>query len=176
MAQGIVFGTVMNRSGTRCGNARVILDTVHPMGSGVAGPNYMQITPVSPIVGCPPYGVAATTDATGNYALLYSWEGRQLGDVFSSARYRVMAFDLASYRFLGAASRNGGVIGADLRSLVSTAFPTATFPGDSPCPAWFNFIADQIRRVPSGAIRGMLGDTLSTERQNFVTRINILTR
>ena len=164
----------MTRSGTRCANARVILDTVHPVGSAMAGPNFMQITPVSPTPGCPPYGVAATTDASGNYVLLYSWEGRQIGEVVTSAHYRVMAFDLATYRFLGAASRNGGVIGADMRILVSTAFPTATFPGDNPASAWLNFIADQIRRVPSGVVRGMLGDTLSSERQNFVTRINIL--
>jgi hypothetical protein len=176
MPQGLVFGTVLTGTSTRRAGVRVILDTVTSGSTGDTGPNYIQITPVTPVPSCPPYNVAANTDPRGNFLLVYLWSGHQLGNQASSLRFRVKAFDLVSpgYRFLGSANRTGGQFGANMLPLVSAAFPAASFSGEDPLPAWLNMAADAIRNVPSGGmIRGMLGNSPSPERLAFATRINI---
>jgi hypothetical protein len=124
--------------------------------------------------------VGAETDADGRYVLVYDWSGMHIGEQMAQCRFRVMAIDIRRHApFRGAAHRLGGVVGLDLRALISNITPLDAFAGGSDgASVWLNFIADQMRALPraSAAARGILADGLSTENYTVATRIDFRLR
>ena len=180
MAIGIVCGQVTSHTGALVSDARCILDTVvESRGSAFRRQGGVPIQPVAPTtVGCPPYGIVGETTRDGIYRLLYNWDGMHIDEQLQQIRFRVMAFrNDRQYRFLGAAVRSGGVVGLDLKTLLSSLIPMGTFSGGAAgFSDWLNAIADQIKtfkRISTG-VRGMVGDTPTSERYVVATRIDIV--
>lgn len=179
MATGIVFGRISDRTGAGLANLFVVLSSARRVGTDVSGD--LPSEPIgAAVMGAPPFGIATTTDTNGRYVLCYRWSGVHFGDQMAACLFRVLAFQATGRGGLvAAASRSGGVVGVDLRSLINGVSSMDAFAGGSDSAnTWLNFIADRLRPLSrvSSAIRGMLGDGQSSERQVMATRIDIRSR
>jgi len=123
MAQGIVFGNIAHARDGSVDGLRVVLGTIQVAGGEEIRARGVDIAPVTGGSNCPPYGVCADSDSSGRYVLLYHWPGDLVGVQMSSCRFQITCLRLRALQpVVGHASRTGGTVGLNLRSVVLSQF------------------------------------------------------